>query len=425
MLRKKSSLVTTSTPRSFSRLVFYFIATFAFCTATATADSAQITFETIKALAIRNSPRIAEIKAASVSLQGEGLETRALPNPSLDGKGEWPVGSEKNGRDTEYEISLSQPLRVGDVSGQRNRTAKTFERISKAQYSSETRMFISELLVRFATAAAREEMSRQVAKVHRTIESALSRTERSNTGHLLAGSVRELLGVERALIAGSENKLAAMSATSRGELIKFLGASLPDGRFVLPPLSAPPRFEDFFNSFKESDSNEIARARLQAALAIERDSLVRQDRVGEITPRAIYRRSDDGADFFGFGLELPLPIWGGGKGERSARQAVAESAASARSFMESEAFQEYLKELLSAYSSSRQHVLNLRDKTLLKLERAIGLAAEEVQGGQSELQRLLDLGERYRVLSEDGITTYLNALRLQQELTILSGKESL
>ena len=425
MLGKKSSSTISLTSRWFSTTVFCFLATLILGTAAARAESSQIPFETVKELAMRNSPRIAEIRAASVSVQAEGLETKALPSPSLDGKGEWPIGSEKNGRDTEYEISLSQPLRVGDLSGQRHQTAQAFERISKAQDSLETREFLAELLVRFAAVAAREEIYSHVIRVHREIEGALSRAQTINTGAVLAGSVKELLGVERAIISGAENEISSALASSRAELIKFIGAPLPNGRFLAPQLKAPQGIEDFLRSFKENNANEIVRVRLQAALAIERDALARQDRLGDITPRAIYRRSDDGADFFGFGLQIPLPVWGAGRGERSLRRASAESATSSRSFLESTAFEEYIKEQYSAYTSSRQHVLALRDKTLPTLERAISLAANEVQGGQSELQRLADLGEKFRALSADGLAAYLNTLRLQQELMILSGKESL
>ncbi len=381
-----------------------------------------IRLETVWELALTKSPALSRARLTGRALVAEGDAVRALPAPSIEGKGEWPQGSHSEETKTEYEVSVAQPFRLGDVTGARRNVASLSRELGSLDEQLEVQRFFFTVEESFAELAALERFHRSF---DRSIVRARGVFSRLNGGRLtlaLQASERALLEAESAGFQGVDRGLRAEIAERRAALERLIGAEIPPGTLEVPLLGEPIPATDFVRAVRGAPEGLSRRLALQVERATRRAELLRLEREGELTPRVIYRRSDDGTDFLGFGVEMPLPVWGASRGAIRSEEGEREAALVERSYVESPMFERYLTAMSEAYRQRREQVDLLNGKVVPALERAVSASAQELEAGQSSVAQFIALVRELHERSRDAVETYVLAVRLGAEVRMLRGE---
>lgn len=385
------------------------------------ADRAEVDVETVWRLAVAHSPAIYRARLAGDRLHGEGLSTRTLAEPSLEAKGEWPTGSHSSGTKTEYEVSVAQPLRWGDLSGERALLGGVSRSLGDVETKNETQRVYLEVRELFAEVAALEGLRGGLLKSGARTRRVLERLNSSSALASLQASERALIEAEGQALIAAELALLAEIGDRRGALERLIGAEIPPGNLRQPKLDPLVEPHAFVAAVKGNPEGLSQRLTLQAEQAERRAALNRRERGGEVTPRLVYRRSDDGTDFMGFGFEVPLPVWGASRGERLTDASSREVALAERRFIESPVFDRYLRALATTHAERRQYAELVRGKVIPALERAADAGAKELEVGQISVAQFIALVRDLHERSRDGVDAYLAAIRIGGELQLLGG----
>jgi hypothetical protein len=383
-------------------------------------DLPEVTIESVWELARTHSPALKQARASADALKGEGLGAATLSEPSVEGKGEWPTGSSA-GTKPEYEVSVAQPLRLGDLSGDRRALGAAAKELGSLHSTAEEIVLYGEIEELVAEVGALETLQGGLLKSGSRARHVLERVS-NGTGLLtLQRSERALIEGEGGALIAAEVALIAQITERRAALERKIGSALPAGIVRAPVLPPPVEPSRFSAEVKDSSTGLIRRLSLQATRAERRAALSKLERGGEFSPRVIYRRSDDGTDFVGFGIEMPLPIWGASQGERLSLESERAAAAVERTFIESPAFERYLGALARAYAERRRHAELLHDSVVPALKRAADAGVNELEAGQISVGQFIALVRDLHERSIESVEAYVSAIQLYGELRLLKG----
>lgn len=388
-----------------------------------TAEPSAITLEDVVSRAIAGSPEARALAAAATTLEGTARDEATRPAAILGASGQWPSGPRAGDVAGEYEVTLGQPLRRGDVNGERAGVAARAATAAQAEHAASRATFTAEVAVLFAELAALEAGRLQLERLQRQARGVVTRLESARTQTSLQASEQALLQAARHEFVAADLEVAARIDEARAALERRLGAPLPPGRLQPPPLPAIASTDSFVREVMHHAESVPARLDAQAALARARADLAHSERIGEVTPQVVYRRSDDGTDFIGFGIEIPLPVWGSTtSGERAGLTSAAASAAAAATAARSPSFERAVTGLARSYEQLRQRAeIHSRD-VVPALERAAESAARELEAGQTSVGLYLQIAAQLRAAVLSGVAAYLDAVRVREELGVLRGQ---
>ena len=380
------------------------------------ASGTEVTVDEVWSIAASHSPALQRAGAAGAVIAAEGLTAAALLDPSLEGKAEWPTGSHAPETKNEYEVSVAQPLRLGDLTGERGKLGRITQTFSEQQAHQERLKVFFEVEELFAEIAALEGL-----KSGARARQVLNRLHHGSALLSLHGSERALIEAEGEALIGAEIALLGEISERRAALERLIGAPLPDGALQQPKLGEPLEPRAFVAAVRDSPEGLARRLTVQAERAERRLALTRVERGGVLSPRVVYRRSDDGTDFLGFALEGPLPVWGASRGEQVVHESERAAALTEQRFVESPAFERYLTALVVGYGERRRHADVVQKKIIPALVRAADAGAKEIQAGQISVAQFIALVRDLHERSREGVEAYLTALRIGTELRLLQG----
>ena len=385
------------------------------------ASGTEVTVDEVWSIAASHSPALQRAGAAGAVIAAEGLTAAALLDPSLEGKAEWPTGSHAPETKNEYEVSVAQPLRLGDLTGERGKLGRITQTFSEQQAHQERLKVFFEVEELFAEIAALEGLKPGLLKSGARARQVLNRLHHGSALLSLQGSERALIEAEGEALIGAEIALLGEISERRAALERLIGAPLPDGALQQPKLGEPLEPRAFVAAVRDSPEGLARRLTVQAERAERRLALTRVERGGVLSPRVVYRRSDDGTDFLGFALEVPLPVWGASRGEQVVHESERAAALTEQRFVESPAFERYLTALVVGYGERRRHADVVQKKIIPALVRAADAGAKELQAGQISVAQFIALVRDLHERSREGVEAYLTALRIGTELRLLQG----
>lgn len=386
------------------------------------AIGAPITEDDVLRETLATSASIRAIDAEISAKLGEAISLRTLSNPELDGEIAKATHEAGDSGDNEYEISLSQPLRISQfgtrqlVSRLMNRAATEQQKLSILELIENTRLSYAELW------AFEEAMQR--------IKAATERGERY--------AKQILNGKERGLFADGEVKLFEAEALRRraellsieaikvdalAKLVRLSGVNLTDRKLMKPGATKLPSKDEILSLAEKGELPIQARQRLQAELASKQFALARRDSLPAFAPRIAFQHTDDGDDRIVAGFSMELPFFDRNQGERVQRQAASQSERVKSEYFLSNSFRSEILAALKRTELKRKERLLIEDQIIPSLKAALSSFETQLKAGQGVLLQLWEAQRELADVEREALTVWFESSKAYSELRVLLGGE--
>jgi len=388
------------------------------CPALAETD---LSLDELLSSALANSPRYRDLLSAVAEKRAEAVATRTLPNPELEGEIRIVPGS-NNAGDNEYEITLSQPLKVSYF-GVRNSVGKLLEQAATLEEKSSVLEFTQSLKLVFAKAWAEQEKERLLSEARRRAEEIYRRVEASAKQGAIGRGEQKLIGAEIQRVEAELVGIRSDLSRSRAELVRLCGCALGSTRLKRPVQLELPDKENLLRTFDSSALPLQSRFELLAEVAGKQADLARRDAIPGFAPRIGVEHTEEGDDIIIAGVSFELPFFDRNQGERIKREAESSAARSWIGYSKSGALREEISSLLDSIQGLTEQADKFERKVVPLLREAISAYSEQLMAGQGVVFQIWETQRELTEAADRALELWLNALSMRSELSILVGEE--
>lgn len=384
----------------------------------AIAESKLISYDEVLQAALENSPFVAEIKAQSEKIRAEGVQLKTLNNPELSGEVR-PYVSQHNNLDEEYEIGLSQPLRLSSF-GMRQRVGQLIEESASIDKKLALIEFSGNLRLIYLKAWALQEKEKFTKSLTSQTKSLSDMVQRSTSQGLFPASISKLFEAQIEKLSAELIGVSADRKRAIAELIKKTNSISKEQ--VLSALDLGPLPKE--DSLSDTSLLPIVDAkRLRLKIATAQRELSRLDSFPKFAPRIAFEHTSDGADRVNVGFQIEIPLFDRNQAERIKSDADARASRSDISSVESGKLQDEVSLILEAVKASSEQAKKYKEKVIPALVAALSAAEREFKAGQGNPQQVFQNLIELSSAQDSYLELVLKALSERVELSIITGKE--
>ena len=361
----------------------------------------ELTLDQALEAALNNSPLVSEIDSSLAQREREARDISILPNPELDIEQQFYVGGAKGATDNQPSANLIQPFRLSHL-GLRSRVADLKESAAKRGKEIELIGFIQRVRLNFAHTWVLNERKRLLEDVS---SKSLKVSQFIDQGYKAGAFGRGEQAIFRAEAAKIEAELQGLNSEisrAHSTFISLTGFSPLKRRLTKPTIAEIPK--DLIRRFTEGSLKVQEQLDLLSKVASESLNLAERDAFPELRPRLVYAHTNDGGEFYGVGISVPLPFWNRNQNAIHAASAQKQAAEKTRTFYQSDAFKEQLTEIQSALSSSLNELDIYEKKVLPEFQTAFGAFDQQLRAGQGSTlqlwQTLISLNDSSKTFAE-------------------------
>ena len=351
--------------------------------------------------ALNNSPLVSEIDSSLAQREREARDISILPNPELDIEQQFYVGGAKGATDNQPSANLIQPFRLSHL-GLRSRVAQLKEEAAKRGKEVELISFFQRVRFSFAHIWLLNERKHVLEDIN---SKALKVSQFIDQGYKAGAFGRGEQAIFRAEAAKIEAELQGLNSEisrAHSTFISLTGFSPLKRRLTKPTIAEIPK--DLIRRFTEGSLKVQEQLDLLSKVASESLNLAERDAFPELRPRLVYAHTNDGGEFYGVGISVPLPFWNRNQNAIHAASAQKQAAEKTRTFYQSDAFKEQLTEIQSALSSSLNELDIYEKKVLPEFQTAFGAFDQQLRAGQGSTlqlwQTLISLNDSSKTFAE-------------------------
>ena len=382
----------------------------------------KLTREEFRVFALQNSPLVAEFEGEHAKELARAVDARTLQNPELDAERTFTTMELEGAHDPQTQLSLSQPFRFSHF-GARTRFAELIAKSGDVQKRARLFEFGQKLIVQFETLSA-------IQQTQELIQSAEVRAA-EKVKLIRAGVKKGLLSEgDEKLFEGEQYRLQAQrKATSysaamlQSDLSKTLG--LPCGVVATPARSSNPipSVGELLRKASESEFSEGARISILTRVTKEQARVAQLDAFPSLTPRLIYQHTNDGGDFFGAGITVPLPFWNTNQGERKRATAELDVAEARARFLAEGGLEHQVFNLRVAAVSAHEQATIFATKVVPSFEAALRAQEKLYNEGKGSVLQVWQTLRAFNEVQAQSLELWLQAVTARGELSILIGEE--
>jgi hypothetical protein len=379
--------------------------------------SESITFDDIARAALDRSPLVKEISADAMTAKAEAVELRTRANPELSGEIR-PFVAGGEGADTEYEITLSQPLRLSSLT-HRARVARLMERTATVEQKLQLHKFMQTVRLSYGKAWALQERRQFVAEASKRAEIFQHKAAEGLTKGVIPDSTVKLFSAEAAKLEAQQIGVGADEKRARAELVHMSGVSLKE-RTLAALLHA-----EISKTMLQTASDIPLKNRieLRRKVAYEQRALARLDSFPQFTPRVGFEHTESGDDRIVAGLSIELPFWNRNQVARMKTKSALESREVEASYYTDELFNEEKTLLFESLEASAAQAKRYTETILPALRNAFTAAVHEFDAGQANPLQIWQLHQELLDAQDEYLTLWIKTLSERVELSILLGNE--
>lgn len=268
----------------------------------------KTSLEEFRAHALANSPLVSDIDRDYAGQVAKAIDTKLWANPELSAEETWTRMYIGGANDPQSSVTLSQPLKLSYF-GKRSKVAELLRKAGDTEKNIKLLEFTQETTVNFVRLFALQETARilQLAEDSAARKVAIVR-KHVKEGLLSKGSEALFQGEKFRLEAQRLGAEASLSSL-RSELAMSLGTTCSVSAIHAPQLPKIPPSEILVEKARSSRISEKARYDVIQELTTEQLRLAELDAFPSLAPRVVYQHTNDGGDFIGAGITIPLPLW--------------------------------------------------------------------------------------------------------------------
>jgi len=158
-------------------------------------------------------------------------------------------------------------------------------------------------------------------------------------------------------------------------------------------------------------------------LTKEQVRLSELDAFPQITPRLIYQHTNDGGDFFGAGISIPLPFWNQNQGEKYKANAERKVAEIQSSFIKNGGLENQIITLREAVINAEEQAQLFSKKVIPSFEKAFQAQEKLYAQGKGNVLQVWQALTTFNEVQTQGLVLALEARALRMQLSLLVGEE--
>ncbi len=376
----------------------------------------------LQALALERSPLLAEIESEYASRLSEAFETEVLINPELQAEQAY-TGMRINGdNDPQTNLSLAQRLKLSHF-GQRQRVAALLRKVGDTQRSARLLETTQKINLQFYTLYALERSERILIDSEELASKKVVLVHQGVLKGLLSEGDHRLFEAEKFRLQAQRRGLQSSIHALQAELSRMLGSACVWHAQSQPIFSAPPNEAELLTKARQSQLSEVARADLMLGLASEQVRLAKLDRYPEFAPRIIYQHTNDGGDFVGAGIAIPLPFFNRNQGEIGRAQALEMSARRRKELLSDGGLEAQIQALHNAVVAAIEQAELYSAKVVPAYEAALRSQEKLYTQGKGNVLQVWQTLRLFNDARHEALTLWLGAATARIQLSLLVGEE--
>jgi outer membrane protein TolC len=382
----------------------------------------ELSLDSFRAYALKNSSIVAEIDRDYANELAAAFDTETLQNPELQAEQTFTGMSLGGADDPQAQISIGQPLRLSNL-GSRAAVARLIRKSGGVQKRMKLMEFLQRLTLQYDTLAAYQEIETILRQAESRAAKKVSLIKDGVNKGLLSDGDEHLFEGEKYRLQARVKSVASAISALRSELSKSIGLPCAIRATYRKELQKLPSDLTLVQLAKESKIGESSRIDLLLDLTKEQVRLADLDAYPQIAPRLIYQHTNDGGNFFGAGISVPLPFWNqnqSGKYKASAEQKVAQVRST---FIKNGGLENQISTLRQAVYNAEEQADLYSNKVIPSFEKAFQAQEKLYALGKGNV---LQVWQTLTILNEvqaQGLVLTLEARSLRMQLSILIGQE--
>ena len=361
----------------------------------------ELTLDQALDSALNNSPLVSEIDASLAEKERQARDISILPNPELDIEQQFYGGGAKGATDNQPSANLIQPFRLSHL-GLRSRVADLKEDAATRGKEIELIGFIQRVRLNYAHTWVLNERKRLLEDISSKSQKVSQFVDQGYKAAVFGKGEQAIFRAEAAKIEAELQGLNAEISRANSTFISLTGLSPLQRKLQKPGIAEVPK--DLIGRFTDGSLKVQQQFDLLSRVASESLTLAERDAFPELRPRLVYAHTNDGGEFYGVGLSVPLPFWNRNQNAIHAASAQRQAADKTRTFYQSDAFRAQLTEIQSAISSSLNELDIYEKKVLPEFQTAFDAFDQQLRAGQGSTmqlwQTLISLNDSSKTFAE-------------------------
>ncbi len=382
------------------------------------AEETQVSFGEIADVAFSNSPALSRLKNKIMQQKAQAVLLGTLENPELLAETR-PYFSDSKGNDVEYEIGVSQPVKLSYFSKR-----GTVSELMNSAVSVEEKIALNELhqnlLLLYGKVWAIQQKEQFVLKAEKRVKAMYSRVSDKQKGLFPESTIKlfeaSTLKLSSQLFRIKADQARALAAITNLSSQKYSGKKFKS--LTLNSLSGIKNIE-----YKETGIPVIDRIKLRSKIADAQLELAKLDSYPKFAPKISFEHVDNGTDRINLGITMDLPFFNRNQSARISAEAEKNEASAIRQYLESGALNEELNLLLQAAQASEKQSTLYRDKIIPVLNSSLGAAEHEFNAGQGNPFQIWQTISELMEAQDLYLELWIKALSERVELSVLYGKD--
>jgi len=383
----------------------------------------SVSLEEFRALAFEKSPIVAQIDAEYAQQVAHAFETEVLVNPELQAEQVYTRMKLGGADDPQTNASLGIPLRLSDF-GARGRVAALIKKTGDAQKRAAILELSQRVALHFHSLAAIQSSIQILSDTQERAARHVSRMDDAVAKGLVSQAEQKLFDGERYRLQALKKGLQSSFANLRAEVTRSLGIQclfgIKEGKRHLVEL---PSEEMLVSKAGQSEISELSRLDLSYALSREQVRLSKLDAIPEFSPRLVYQHTNDGGDFIGVGVAVPLPLFNRNQGAVARTAADSALALRKKDFLADGGLRDQVAMLRSSALSLAEQSQLYETKVVPSFRAALESYEKLYAQGKGSVSQTWQALRTYSDAQREALSVWLQALGARMQLSLLIGEE--
>ena len=381
-----------------------------------------LSLEAFRAMALHHSPLVAEIDSSFSEDLAKAIETETLHNPELQADLLFTRQELGGDNDTQVQVSLGQPVRISDF-GKRSRVSELLRKSADIQKRAKLLEYTQRISLQFRTVAAYQEIERVLRSAEKRASDKVRLIKEGVKKGLLSQGEELLFEGEMYRLQAQAKGVASTIAALQNELTKSIGLKCFTAAASVVPSGELPSEEALLEAARRSAISESARAEALSELAAEQSRLAELDAVPVLAPRVIYEHTDNGGEYVGAGITMPLPFWNRNQAERTRALSEQRKADLKVRLLRAGGLEEQISNLRRAAASADEQARIYSAKVLPAFEGTLRSQEKLYGEGKGNVLQVWQTLRAFNEVQTQGVQLQLEAASARIQLAILVGEE--
>lgn len=382
----------------------------------------SVTVEEFRAIALERSVLVAEIDSQYARQLSEAYSIEVLRNPEVQIEHVHTRAGLGGADDPQTNASVSMPLRLSDF-GAKSRVARLLRQAGDLQKRAQLLEFSQKILLQYSNLYLLQRLAEVLVEAEQRAAKKVKLVHEGVKKGLLTEGDHQLFEAEKYRLQSQRAGVRASLSALQAELAMELGSGC-EVRAATPLFVGPlPAVDELVRRAHESAISEASRAEIFVKLGAEQKRLAQIDAFPEIAPRIVYQHTNDGGDFVGAGLTIPLPFFNRNRG--AIAQTSAELAAIERrqNLLVASGMDVQIRSLRIAAESTAEQARIYERNVLPSLESALRSQERLYVQGKGNVLLVWQTLRTYNDAQQEALNVSLAAVNARVKLSILVGDE--